>query len=69
MLEMIIHAATASLNVSKKSILCVLIINCIVICGQLMMGFQEALRILRPRPHGMRLKEMYLRVWPARSVF
>ena len=65
----IVHAATTSLNVSKKSILWFLIINCIIICGQLMVGFQEALRILRRKPHGMAFKEMNLHVQLVRSVF
>ena len=58
----IIHAATTSLNVSKKSTIWFLIINCIIICGQLMMGFQEASRILRRKPHGIAVEEMNLRV-------
>ena len=65
----IIHAVTTSLNVSKKSILRFLMINCIIICGQLMAGFQEALRILRRKPHGMAFKEMNLHVQPVRTVF
>ena len=65
----IIHAATISVNVSKKSILCSLIIDCIIICGHLMMGFQEDLRIFRPRPQGIPFRKMYLHVWPVRSVF
>ena len=65
----IIHAATTSLNESKNSILLFFIINCIITCGELMMGFQEALRILRRRPHGTALKETNLHVQPVRSVF
>ena len=58
----IMHAATTSLMVSKKSTVWFFIINCIIICGQLMMGFQEASRILRRRPHGMNVEEMNLHV-------
>ena len=62
----IIHGATTSLNVSKKSIVWFFIINCIIICGQLMMGFQEASRIWRRRPHGMAVEGMNLHVQPVR---
>ena len=62
----ILHAETTSLNVSKKSTVWFLIINCIIICGQLMMGFQEASRIWRRRPHGMAVEEMNLHVQPVR---
>ena len=51
---------------SRESIL---IINCIIICGQLMEGFQETLRILSLRPHGMAFKELNLHVQHVRSVF
>ena len=62
----IIHAATTYQNVSKKSFFWFFIINCIIICGKLMMAFQEALRILRRRPHGMAFKERNLLVQPVR---
>ena len=65
----IIHAATTSLYVSKTSVVWFFIINCIIICGQVMMGFQEALGILRRRPHGMPFKQMNLHVQPVMSVF
>ena len=65
----IIHAASTLLKVSKKSILWFLIINCFIICGQLMVGFQETLKILRCRPHGMAFKEMNLHVQPVKVSF
>ena len=61
-----IHAATSYQNIIKKIIFSFLLINCIIICGELMMGFQEALRILRRRPHGMAFEEMNLHVQPVR---
>ena len=60
------HAATTSLNVSNKSIVWFFIINYIIICVQLMMGFQEASRILRRRSHDMAVEEMNLHVQSVR---
>ena len=65
----IIHVATISLNVSWKSIIYFFIINYIIIGGQLIIGFQEALRILRRRPHVMAFEETNLHVQLVRSVF
>ena len=58
----IIHAATTSLNVSKKSVVWFFILICVIICHQQMMGFQEALGILRRRPHVLAFEEINLHV-------